>query len=150
MTSDLLTGWLKGVPIGDPLMVSVTAKPVPATRPRFNRRTGSVYHTANYMEFLNVCQKDFSKTRFINDWPEGPLEGPLGVVIDIRSERPKSTKLSHPRGDADNYAKGPLDAGTKCGLWGDDAQITELRVVKRWAEEGEEAGAALWVVHLAA
>lgn len=62
--------------------------------------------------------------------------------------RPKTTKLHAPRGDSDNYAKAPLDAATKAGVWGDDAQVIPLTSVRRWTEPGEEPGVYLHIGEL--
>ena len=69
---------------------------------------------------------------------EGPLEGPLLVVTRFIVTRPKTTKLSHPRGDIDNYEKGLFDQLTSCGAWLDDNQIVDAHSSKEWARTGEE------------
>lgn len=38
------------------------------------------------------------------------------------------------RPDCDNLAKGMLDPMTKIGFWRDDAQVVDLRIVKRWGD----------------
>lgn len=62
-----------------------------------------------------------------------PLEGPLAVTVVCHVQRPKTTKLDHPKPDVDNYAKSVLDAATQAGLWGDDSQVVSLQVRKLWA-----------------
>jgi Holliday junction resolvase RusA-like endonuclease len=57
--------------------------------------------------------------------------GPIEVRIVVSATRPKTSKLSHPRPDVDNYAKSVLDASNKI-LWDDDSQITHLFISKLW------------------
>lgn len=147
--SDRLLDWLRGAVTGASFYARVETKPVPAPRPRVTRY-GGAYYTREYMEFVNACQKAFSEARDIHNGSEGALEGALCAFVDVAAARPKSSKLSAPRGDADNHAKGVLDAATKCGVWRDDTQIECLAVTKRWTEAGEEPGVSLWVGRLLA
>jgi len=76
--------------------------------------------------------------------PDGwlPLEGPVSVLIDFRLKRP----ASHPRrrtwptgarsGDIDKLARACLDALTDAGIFGDDAQVTNLHACKDYATDG--------------
>jgi crossover junction endodeoxyribonuclease RusA len=59
----------------------------------------------------------------------GPLQGRLRVSIDVHvpDRRPR---------DVDNMLKAPLDALTKAGLWVDDSQIDDLRIVRRGIVHG--------------
>lgn len=52
-------------------------------------------------------------------------------------EQPKKTKLSTPRGDVDNYAKGLMDAITQANWWKDDSQVVHLSTSKSWAPKGK-------------
>ena len=73
--------------------------------------------------------------------------GPLKVAIRFAFPRPKahrhrdgSVRASAPTfhtatPDADNAAKAVLDALTILGVWGDDAQVAQLWVSKRYADE---------------
>jgi Holliday junction resolvase RusA-like endonuclease len=64
---------------------------------------------------------------------EVPFEGPVVVTVDCHVVKPKTSKLTHPRPDVDNYAKSILDALTKDGrFWGDDSQIVSLVINKYW------------------
>lgn len=68
-----------------------------------------------------------------------PLNGPVGVLLEFRLERPKShpkTKVTWPisrRGDLDKYVRSILDALTSvCFL--DDCQVTVIVAQKLWAQ----------------
>ena len=66
------------------------------------------------------------------------IEGPLACLVDFAVERPKTTKLSHPKPDVDNYVKALWDAVTKKGgYWSDDYQVVWTAITKRWAEPNE-------------
>jgi Holliday junction resolvase RusA-like endonuclease len=78
------------------------------------------------------------------------LSGALWCAVEVVVQRPKTTKLSMPRGDVDNLVKAVLDGGTKAGVWGDDGQIELLLARKRWTEPGEEPGAIINCGELAA
>jgi crossover junction endodeoxyribonuclease RusA len=78
-----------------------------------------------------------------------PLDGPVRVLCEFVFARPKShtraeraitSKISKP--DGDKLLRSTLDALT--GLaYVDDAQVSDMRAVKRWAAEGEACGA--WI-----
>ncbi len=64
------------------------------------------------------------------------IEGPVEVVLTALVAKPKSTKLSAPKPDVDNYAKGVLDVITQDGrFWNDDTQVVSLGISKRWTTE---------------
>ena len=106
-------------------------EPVPAARLRLSRY--GAYYPKRYRAFLsdgmamvaNLCEEE--------GWL--PLYGSLEVWVDIFGTRPKTTKLSSPNGDIDNFAKGVLDCCNE-SLWFDDKQIVELHVTKEWHEPG--------------
>lgn len=81
--------------------------------------------------------------------PPEALQGDLGAVLEVIVQRPKASKFASPRGDVDNYAKAPMDAATKAGVWGDDGQVRFLAVLKRWTMPGEAPGVTLTVGALA-
>lgn len=78
-----------------------------------------------------------------------PLTGPVRVLCEFVFARPKShtraergvaSKTTKP--DGDKLLRSTLDAMT--GLaYVDDAQVSDMRAVKRWAAEGEACGA--WI-----
>lgn len=57
----------------------------------------------------------------------------------------KTSKLTRPHGDIDNYCKSILDAMTKKQFWKDDVDITHLIASKRFAEPEEEPHTAVLV-----
>lgn len=59
---------------------------------------------------------------------------PVHVTLTCNVKRPKSTKLTVPKPDVDNYAKSILDAMTAAEVWADDTIVSTLTVRKRWAE----------------
>lgn len=109
--------------------------PVPASRPRVTR-FGSVYYGKPYKRFYDAAQAAFAT--MAAPYTEKPLIWLGEFVI----EKPRTGKLDYPRGDADNFAKGPLDAMTKAveKFWKDDNQVVGMIAFKRYAEPGEPAG----------
>jgi Holliday junction resolvase RusA-like endonuclease len=49
-------------------------------------------------------------------------------------DRPHKPANAYPRGDVDNYTKAVLDQLQGNGWFEDDAQVTQLRVTKAYAE----------------
>jgi crossover junction endodeoxyribonuclease RusA len=95
--------------------------------------------------------------------PLKPLSGPVLVDITFVFPRPLSHfKAGEPeRGlrpdapfwhtsppDRDNLDKAVLDALTRSRLWGDDAQVAQGSIRKRYADPGEAAGAFITIREL--
>ena len=111
--------------------------PAPASRPRVPR-FGGVYYGKTYTAFLQGAKAEAAK--HCGD----PLNDPLITMVEIIVKRPKSTDRDYPKGDADNYIKGPLDVLTSAAtFWRDDDQIVAGAFVKRFAEPGEDPGVAI-------
>lgn len=53
-----------------------------------------------------------------------PMMGRLKVTLELYPPTRRSF-------DCDNYAKGVLDALTHAGVWGDDSQVDDLRIIRR-------------------
>lgn len=132
---------LRGATLGALLTLKIAAEPVPAPRPRVGRF--GVFYPKRYEQFYAECQRQLAGQR-----PEAPLGGSLAVLAETVCTRPKSGKLASPRGDADNFAKGPLDAATKAGVWEDDCKAEVLVSIKRYAAPGEAAGVTLHIGRL--
>lgn len=56
--------------------------------------------------------------------PHQTLSGRLAVIVDAYPP-------DHRRRDADNVGKAILDSLTHAGLWHDDEQVMDLRIIKR-------------------
>jgi Holliday junction resolvase RusA-like endonuclease len=65
-----------------------------------------------------------------------PFDGPVEVKVTFYLPKPKSVKreLPHVRPDIDKTTRSLLDALTSAGVFGDDAQVTDLHARKRYAE----------------
>ena len=111
----------------------ISLEPVSASRPRVTRF--GTFYAKPYRTWIDQAKKLI---------PEGDLSfdknKPLIAVIETVSTKARTSKLFFPRGDVDNFAKGPLDVITKVGgYYDDDNQIVTLISVKRFAAFGEEA-----------
>lgn len=81
--------------------------------------------------------------------PLVPLAQPVEVDLLVLATRPKTSKLTHPSPDVDNYAKGVLDAITQSECWwNDDKQVVRLTVAKAWADAGKDAGIEVTITPL--
>lgn len=70
-----------------------------------------------------------------------PILGDLWIDVEFIVPPPKTVKRSSPRGDIDNFVKGPLDSMTKHGgFWNDDDQIVHLDATKRYQKKDEKYG----------
>lgn len=118
---------------------------MPAPRPRCVARGGRFATPYNPPEYTKWKERAVD---LIQDAvTEGPLSGDFRVHLVVQADRPKTTKLTRPKPDVDNYAKGVLDAITQAErFWLDDHQVAELTVAKRWAPEGEPAGVYITVI----
>jgi len=105
--------------------------PVPASRPRVTK--WGTYYGKTYKAWKQRAEHYLAPGAFHLD-----AATPLLVVTEAIIQRPKTSKAVYPKGDADNYAKGPLDAITKAGgYWDDDRQVVSLLTSKRFARKDE-------------
>ena len=102
--------------------------PVAASRPRIGK--WGAYYSGPYQEFRETAE-DVVPLTIGSEYV--PLTGELAVVVEIYAEKPKTTKLSKPKPDIDNYVKAVFDVLNK-RLWEDDSQITSLYVTKQWSD----------------
>lgn len=116
-------------------------QPVPASRPRVGRF--GAYYGKNYEQFRVAAQPMANQADF------SPTDKPVVVHMECVATKPKSGKLRYPRGDIDNYVKGPLDVMTKSGkFWIDDDQVVELHASKRYCREDEMPGIHIYFHNL--
>jgi Holliday junction resolvase RusA-like endonuclease len=140
-TTEAVASRLRGLlTAGRLLLAVINTNPVVASRPRVGR-WGTYYNKtyANWMKDakVEVVQQEGSKV---------PFDGPCFVHVEQIVEKPRTSKLAYPRGDVDNYAKGPLDLVTKSQkLWKDDNQIVAMSCIKRFAEPGEQPRSNIYV-----
>ena len=108
--------------------------PVAASRPRVSKH-GHAYFTGAYKQFrkdmIDVAEAVLGEFK--------PLQGPLSVDLELYVCKPKTTKLSSPRGDIDNFTKAVFDSLNGI-LWDDDRQIEKHYVVKCWTGSPEQDG----------
>lgn len=125
---------IRGALVGALLHVFIDAEPKPASRPRVSR-WGGVFYAKGYETFYAECQKQLATVK------AEMLDGSIVVAMEFVCPRAKTSKLERPKGDVDNYAKGPLDAMTKVEkFWRDDSQVETLVVTKRFPTPGEKPG----------
>lgn len=117
--------------------------PMPAPRPRARgflagkRVIISLYSPPNYKEWQKEALAAL-KLLAEEEVPPTPFTGPLFVEVHLSVQKPKTTKLPHPKPDVDNYAKAVLDALTADGrFWSDDSQVQTLLVDKGWSDASE-------------
>ena len=118
----------------DELKIVIPGDPVPQGRPRFARR-GNFVQT--YDEPKSKAYKKIVASAAVQNRPSKLLEGALEVEVQIFKRNLKSfsarkhelaeRKELRPttKPDADNYAKGILDA-LKGIVWRDDGQVVKL------------------------
>jgi len=110
--------------------------PVPASRPRVSR--WGTYYGKRYSEFRKRGNEVLSNLEPLVMSPTSvdlfPLSGILEVTAVFNVVKPRTSKLSIPRGDIDNYFK-TLDICNGV-VWGDDQQIQVLHTMKQFSETG--------------
>lgn len=70
--------------------------------------------------------------------PAEPMQNPVKVVVCLYFDVKTRGLWGHykdTRPDAENFCKEFFDAMTTQGFWRDDAQIVDMRIVKRYAEQ---------------
>jgi len=144
LTSDPVSEALKvlrGAFAGTSLLFRVIGAPAPASRGT-QTKFGGHFYSKGHAVYYASCQKQLAEQQ------KQKVSGPVIAIVETIVEKPKTSKLSMPRGDVDNFANVPLDAATKTNLWGDDYQVVALVSTKRWAKPGEPAGTVLNVIPL--
>lgn len=124
-----MTATSKTLPNGE-LELVIPITPLPAPRPRLTK-WGTAYYPATYVAFMKEL------AALLPPKAE-PLTGDLMVEVECVCKPIAKSKFTTPAGDCDNLAKGPMDALTKAGYYGDDRQIVDLHVTKRFPRAGEQ------------
>ena len=109
--------------------------PTAASRPRVSFKGGHAYFTGPYKRFREEMV-DLVPT-VIGD--HVPFTGDIAVTVEFMAKRPKTTILSSPRGDIDNYLKALFDA-LNAKAFEDDKQIVIVHARKSWTPSNEDEG----------
>ena len=131
-----------------------TPKPQGSKRGFVNKHTGKVAMVESAGAPLKDWRGDVKRFA-VDAMAEMPaFPGPVALALEFQLQRPKShpkTRITYPekRPDVDKLARSVLDALTSvCFL--DDAQITELVAVKRWAHDVPGVAIRVWDLTLEA
>ena len=109
--------------------------PTAASRPRVSFKGGHAYFTGPYKRFREEMATLVPNT--IGD--HVPFTGDVSVTVEFMAQRPKTTKLSAPRGDIDNYLKAIFDS-MNGKVFEDDKQIVICHARKSWTSSNDEDG----------
>lgn len=121
----------------DRITLRFPLEPVPASRPRVTR--WGTYHTKRYKDWLEGAALALPLISAAKN-PYFPKDAHLKVTIEVVCTKAKTSKLTRPRGDLDNYEKAVLDVITHARtIWDDDVQVTRLQSHKRFAATDESA-----------
>ncbi|WP_164852774.1 RusA family crossover junction endodeoxyribonuclease [Novosphingobium umbonatum] len=121
--------------------------PIPSPRPqaRVIGKFASFYMPKAYMDWKRAVA-DYVYQQ-VQHTPSELLEAPVEVTAEYIVTPPKTTKLSFPKPDLDNYEKSLLDAlSMATTIWKDDTQVHQMLSSKRWAAEGEETGMSVRLI----
>jgi Holliday junction resolvase RusA-like endonuclease len=132
--------------------IYLAGEPIGKGRPRFVKATGRAFtpeRTVRFEDRLSLAAQNAMNGRSLL---QGPLKVHVIAAMSIPASKPKKWRADAAAGlirplrkpDLDNVAKS-LDA---CNLvvWGDDAQIVDLRVEKFYSEQPSFT-AKVWTIN---
>lgn len=125
---------------------TIPIPPKPASRPRFTcrGRFAVAYSDKPYAEWIASATALLKDVKVPQGWDTAAA---FCMIVINKVLKPKTSKLTHPKPDVDNYAKSIMDAVTKAGhLWDDDCQVVSLRVSKMFVEDEAEEGVAFALI----
>ncbi len=125
------------------IYIRLPCNPVPASRPRVTR--WGTYYGKRHNAFRSEATALLEEMRGNGTLPAALLSGRLVTWVSVNVEKPKTSKLSAPRGDIDNYIKLIFDCCSGY-LWDDDAQIEMMSANKVWADD--KGHVDIWVKEL--
>jgi len=133
------------------LALTIPLNPVPAARARISRYGRGAYYPKTYANWKRQAQlylpqgvKEDLDTRV---WPAKRQH--LVVCTEFIIKKARTSKLTTPKGDLDNYTKAAWDAVTKSyGVWNDDDQVVLGLEHKRFATEEEEPRTELLIIEI--
>lgn len=96
-----------------------------------------------YIDHYRKANVQMARSQFILKMkpyrPKEPSDRPIRLVVclyfDISKPKKLWGKYKTTRPDCDNYVKEIKDVMTKLKFWNDDAQVVDLRVIKRYSEK---------------
>jgi Holliday junction resolvase RusA-like endonuclease len=131
------------------IMITIMGQPIAKNRPRFARKGKyvKVYSDQETEEGLWILSARHQiATKYGQDvFFDGPVEitttfwvqrpkSHYGTGKNSNTLKPSAPKVPISKPDCDNYLKFSLDCLNHCGVWEDDAFITDIRACKRYAD----------------
>lgn len=114
-----------------PLKLRLKLKPVPASRARVPR-FGPAYFPKTYSKWRRDAEK------LLPEYKGKPIDYPVQIIVVFAIPRAKTSKLSVPWGDGDNFEKAIYDLLTRKKYLEDDKWITTGTWRKRFIPHGQE------------
>lgn len=110
-------------------MYYLNIEPMPAQRARYAKRGKhvKVYHTEAYQAYLDRLRSFTFENHF---------DCLVKMSITFFCKKAKTSKLTTPKGDIDNYIKGFLD-GIQPKLITDDKQVVAIYAEKKFSDDGK-------------
>ena len=102
-----------------------------AQQKRYDGRSKRFFMNKNLILAHNLYAK-----QLVDYIPERPFDGPIQIGFVFSYFTPTKKRRGTPktsRPDCDNVVKLVLDVMTELGFFLDDAQVTRLRIEKRWS-----------------